>query len=147
MSFPDLNMSDNALTNEYIVNSDIDQVFASNIPQLSTITPIIANVTLSSTQPVQADLLESLIIPLYGTIFLLSMIGNSLVLITLARNKRMRTVTNVYLLNLVSKPVIFCNNFMSPDRIRFSTFRNLICNSLIELLLRIAKASKQIIVE
>ncbi|XP_076548373.1 cholecystokinin receptor type A [Osmia lignaria lignaria] len=115
MSFPDLNMSDNALTNEYIVNSDIDQVFASNIPQLSTMTPIIANVTLPSiTQPGQADLLESLIIPLYGTIFLLSMIGNSLVLITLARNKRMRTVTNVYLLNLAVSDLllgVFCMPF------------------------------------
>jgi hypothetical protein len=32
----------------------------------------------------------------------LAIVGNSLVLITLAQNKRMRTVTNVYLLNLVS---------------------------------------------
>ena len=47
------------------------------------------------------SLLEGLIIPLYATIFLLSVIGNCLVLVTLARNKRMRTVTNVYLLNLV----------------------------------------------
>lgn len=45
---------------------------------------------------------SKLIIPLYVIIFLLSVIGNSLVLITLVQNKRMRTVTNVYLLNLVS---------------------------------------------
>ncbi|KAK9686171.1 hypothetical protein QE152_g37390 [Popillia japonica] len=45
---------------------------------------------------------SKLIIPLYVVIFLLSVIGNSLVLITLVQNKRMRTVTNVYLLNLVS---------------------------------------------
>ena len=43
-----------------------------------------------------------LIIPLYVTIFFLSVLGNSLVLVTLVQNKRMRTVTNVYLLNLVS---------------------------------------------
>jgi len=45
---------------------------------------------------------SDLIIPLYVVIFLLAIVGNSLVLITLAQNKRMRTVTNVYLLNLVS---------------------------------------------
>jgi cholecystokinin-like receptor len=45
---------------------------------------------------------SDLIIPLYVVIFLLAIVGNSLVLVTLAQNKRMRTVTNVYLLNLVS---------------------------------------------
>jgi len=45
---------------------------------------------------------SDLIIPLYVVIFVLAIVGNSLVLITLAQNKRMRTVTNVYLLNLVS---------------------------------------------
>ncbi|KAJ9600288.1 hypothetical protein L9F63_009413, partial [Diploptera punctata] len=44
---------------------------------------------------------SDLIIPLYVVIFVLAIVGNSLVLITLAQNKRMRTVTNVYLLNLV----------------------------------------------
>lgn len=51
--------------------------------------------------PDNGNLLEGLIVPLYAIIFLLSVIGNCLVLVTLARNKRMRTVTNVYLLNLV----------------------------------------------
>jgi cholecystokinin-like receptor len=45
---------------------------------------------------------SDLIVPLYVVIFVLAIVGNSLVLITLAQNKRMRTVTNVYLLNLVS---------------------------------------------
>jgi cholecystokinin-like receptor len=45
---------------------------------------------------------SDLIIPLYVVIFVLAIVGNSFVLITLAQNKRMRTVTNVYLLNLVS---------------------------------------------
>lgn len=45
---------------------------------------------------------KHVIVPLYSIIFLLSFSGNLLVLLTLARNKRMRTVTNVYLLNLVS---------------------------------------------
>lgn len=42
------------------------------------------------------------IIPLYAVIFTCCVIGNLLVILTLAQNKRMRTVTNVYLLNLVS---------------------------------------------
>jgi hypothetical protein len=45
---------------------------------------------------------NNVIVPLYLVIFLLSVVGNSLVILTLAQNKRMRTVTNVYLLNLVS---------------------------------------------
>jgi hypothetical protein len=43
-----------------------------------------------------------LIVPLYAVIFVLSVVGNALVLITLLQNRRMRTVTNVFLLNLVS---------------------------------------------
>ncbi|CAH1389880.1 unnamed protein product [Nezara viridula] len=46
--------------------------------------------------------ISGLMIPLYILIFLLAVVGNSLVIVTLARNRRMRTVTNVYLLNLVS---------------------------------------------
>lgn len=39
-------------------------------------------------------------IPMYAIIFLLAVIGNSLVILTLVQNKRMRTITNVFLLNL-----------------------------------------------
>lgn len=42
------------------------------------------------------------ILPPYFLIFMLSITGNCLVIATLASNRRMRTVTNVYLLNLVS---------------------------------------------
>lgn len=59
-------------------------------------------VILNNTTPSQGVFESKLIIPLYVIIFLLAVIGNSLVLITLVQNKRMRTVTNVYLLNLVS---------------------------------------------
>lgn len=41
-------------------------------------------------------------IPLYSIIFILSVLGNILVIVTLTQNRRMRTVTNVFLLNLVS---------------------------------------------
>lgn len=39
-------------------------------------------------------------IPLYATILLLAVIGNFLVILTLVQNRRMRTITNVFLLNL-----------------------------------------------
>lgn len=44
---------------------------------------------------------KNVIIPLYTLIFFLSIFGNLMVILTLARNRRMRTVTNVLLLNLV----------------------------------------------
>ncbi|XP_044729370.1 cholecystokinin receptor-like, partial [Chrysoperla carnea] len=55
-----------------------------------------------------------LIIPLYVIIFVLAILGNILVLVTLAQNKRMRTVTNVYLLNLAFADFllgVFCMPF------------------------------------
>jgi len=107
MSVQGGNLSGNWVTLEYFAASEIskDLPIVTELPRFSTVTSGIANVT----SPIvirqssgQDSLLENLIIPLYGTIFFLSIVGNSLVLITLARNKRMRTVTNVYLLNLVS---------------------------------------------
>jgi len=106
MSIQRRNLSDNSVSTEYFsaLGADDDSSIVTSFPLFSTVTSRIVNVTspiiLQSSG--QDSLLENLIIPLYGTIFFLSIVGNSLVLITLARNKRMRTVTNVYLLNLVS---------------------------------------------
>ncbi|EZA56385.1 Cholecystokinin receptor [Ooceraea biroi] len=119
MSIQGHNLSNNPVTTEYFGASrtdDDDLLIITELPQFSTVTSGIANVT----SPVirqssgQASILENLIIPLYGTIFFLSIVGNSLVLITLARNKRMRTVTNVYLLNLAISDLllgVFCMPF------------------------------------
>jgi cholecystokinin-like receptor len=63
---------------------------------------VVANVGNTSAGSGGSVFESDLIIPLYVVIFVLAIVGNSLVLITLAQNKRMRTVTNVYLLNLVS---------------------------------------------
>ncbi|XP_043489794.1 gastrin/cholecystokinin type B receptor-like isoform X1 [Polistes fuscatus] len=91
---------------------------ASVIPYLSGYTNLISNnfneTPTTIVQSSQKNLLEYLIVPLYGIIFFLSIVGNCLVLITLARNKRMRTVTNVYLLNLAVSDLllgVFCMPF------------------------------------
>jgi len=62
----------------------------------------IVNFSNVSTTNVSSVFDSKTMIPLYASVFLLSMVGNTLILFTLMRNKRMRTVTNVYLLNLVS---------------------------------------------
>ncbi|XP_036139814.1 cholecystokinin receptor isoform X2 [Monomorium pharaonis] len=118
MSIQGRNLSDNPVSTEYFdaPKVDDDSPIVTGLPQFSTVTSEIANVTslVIPQSSGQDSLLENLIIPLYGTIFFLSIVGNSLVLITLARNKRMRTVTNVYLLNLAVSDLllgVFCMPF------------------------------------
>ncbi|XP_074083585.1 cholecystokinin receptor type A [Macrotis lagotis] len=45
---------------------------------------------------------------LYSVIFLLSILGNTLVITVLIRNKRMRTVTNIFLLSLAISDLMLC---------------------------------------
>ncbi|XP_047654961.1 cholecystokinin receptor type A [Phacochoerus africanus] len=45
---------------------------------------------------------------LYSVIFLLSILGNTLVITVLIRNKRMRTVTNIFLLSLAVSDLLLC---------------------------------------
>lgn len=54
------------------------------------------------------------IIPIYALIFCVAVVGNILVILTLIQNKRMRTVTNVLLLNLSLSDLllaVFCMPF------------------------------------
>ncbi|KAM6959822.1 cholecystokinin receptor type A [Tautogolabrus adspersus] len=50
--------------------------------------------------PEAKDINQTVRIVLYSLIFLLSVLGNSLIVAVLVRNKRMRTVTNLFLLSL-----------------------------------------------
>nr|XP_015802332.2 cholecystokinin receptor type A [Nothobranchius furzeri] len=50
--------------------------------------------------PEPKDINQTVRIILYSLIFLLSVLGNSLIIAVLVRNKRMRTVTNLFLLSL-----------------------------------------------
>ncbi|XP_039607192.1 cholecystokinin receptor type A isoform X1 [Polypterus senegalus] len=47
-------------------------------------------------------------IVLYSLIFLLSIVGNSLIIAVLVRNRRMRTVTNIFLLSLAVSDLMLC---------------------------------------
>lgn len=74
------------------------------------------------------------IIPLYSIIFLLAVIGNSLVILTLVQNKRMRTITNIFLLNLALSDLclgVFCLPFtLIGTLLRDFVFGEIFCKLL-----------------
>lgn len=102
--------------------SSLDRIDSSEFVSISPIHFLFENVTvtsgnISSQNPHHHNqqqpwiTMASRVIPLYSLIFLLAVIGNSLVIMTLVQNKRMRTVTNLFLLNLAISDLllgIFC---------------------------------------
>ncbi|EFA02835.2 cholecystokinin receptor type A isoform X2 [Tribolium castaneum] len=108
MSEVEMNFTNNVFGSEFALNSNV-QISAADFHNFTTR----FNKTRGS--GASSGVFESeLIIPLYAIIFVLSIVGNSLVLVTLVRNKRMRTVTNVYLLNLAISDLllgVFCMPF------------------------------------
>lgn len=70
-------------------------------------------------------------IPLYATILLLTLVGNSLVIMTLVQNRRMRTITNVFLLNLAVSDIllgVFCMPFtLIGTQLRDFVFGEVLC--------------------
>lgn len=78
--------------------------------------------------------IASRIIPLYSLLFLLAVIGNSLVILTLVQNKRMRTITNLFLLNLAVSDLflgVFCMPFTLVGMLlRDFIFGELMCKLL-----------------
>jgi len=71
---------------------------------------------------------SEVMIPLYSVIFILSVLGNILVIVTLTQNRRMRTVTNVFLLNLVS--VICCFVFNRAKITRYKSYMRAMLGSV-----------------
>ncbi|KAK0041068.1 cholecystokinin receptor, partial [Biomphalaria pfeifferi] len=74
-----------------------------------------------------------IIIP-YLLIFLLSVVGNVLVILTLVRHKKMRTITNMYLLNLAFSDLLlalFCMPFtLIPMLMQKFIFGSVVCFAL-----------------
>lgn len=73
-------------------------------------------------------------IPLYTTILLLAVTGNALVILTLVQNRRMRTITNVFLLNLAVSDIllgVLCMPFtLIGTLLRDFVFGGLMCKLL-----------------
>lgn len=73
-------------------------------------------------------------IPLYATILLLAVIGNALVIMTLVQNRRMRTITNVFLLNLAVSDIllgVLCMPFtLIGTLLRDFVFGEIMCKCL-----------------
>lgn len=92
--------------------------------------------TSSATTTTLAYLLDTgrVQIPLYSVIFLLAVIGNSLVILTLVQNKRMRTITNLFLLNLAVSDLflgVFCMPFtLVGTLLRDFVFGEVMCKLL-----------------
>lgn len=85
-------------TNSFASTEQIELKAAHYPNTTSTAPPSSPLVTMLSSGRVQ--------IPLYSTILLLAVIGNSLVILTLVQNRRMRTITNVFLLNLAVSDIL-----------------------------------------
>ncbi|XP_064609483.1 cholecystokinin receptor type A-like [Liolophura sinensis] len=91
------------------------------------------NVTESTPESVAISpaLGKEILIPLYSAMFLLSLVGNTLVIVTLIQNKRMRTVTNVFLINLSVSDLLlalFCMPFtLIPPLMKNFIFGEAIC--------------------
>jgi len=70
-------------------------------------------------------------IPLYSIIFLLSVLGNTMVIVTLVQNKRMWTITNAFLLNLSASDLlltVFCAPFtLIPTLMQNFVFGKAMC--------------------
>lgn len=70
---------------------------------------------------------------LYSLIFLLSVLGNTLVITVLIRNKRMRTVTNIFLLSLAVSDLmlcLFCMPFnLIPNLLKDFIFSSAVCKT------------------
>lgn len=73
-------------------------------------------------------------IPLYAAILLLAVIGNALVILTLVQNRRMRTITNVFLLNLAVSDIllgVLCMPFtLIGSLLRDFVFGEIMCKFL-----------------
>ncbi|XP_062539056.1 uncharacterized protein LOC134207353 [Armigeres subalbatus] len=85
-----------------------------------------------------------LIIPLYVVVFLISVVSNSLVILTLM-NKRMRSVTNMYLLNLAISDLlldVFCMPFtLAGQVLQTFIFGRIMCKVILYLQEQINKAT------
>lgn len=115
-------------------SSELSDVPSTTFENLSTNFNSTLNASLNPGLSQQSWITASSIIPLYSVIFLLAVIGNSLVILTLVQNKRMRTITNLFLLNLAVSDLflgVFCMPFTLVGMLlRDFIFGELMCKLL-----------------
>jgi len=92
------------------------------------------SMTNMSTSNTDSDVSFKVLVAVYSVIFVLAVVGNILVILTLVQNTRMRTVTNVFLLNLAISDLllaVFCMPFtLIPILIKNFIFGPFICVSI-----------------
>lgn len=139
MDVPDVSNMNSAYINQTLILID-RKLFSETIsvlPILDNITKIDKNLSLLINQQQQQSWIHNImarVFPLYLIIFLLAVVGNVLVILTLVQNKRMRTVTNLFLLNLAFSDLllgIFCMPFtLIGHALRDFIFGEIMCKLL-----------------
>lgn len=138
MDDPDVSSVNSPFINQTLVLID-RKLFSEIIPSLlDNATKIDKNLSLLIiNQQQQQSWIHNImarVFPLYLIIFLLAVVGNVLVILTLVQNKRMRTVTNLFLLNLAFSDLllgIFCMPFTLVGMLlRDFIFGELMCRLL-----------------
>ncbi|OCT99410.1 cholecystokinin receptor type A [Xenopus laevis] len=115
---------------DYQFENDSDYWFC-QIADNGSITCVNGNFSNTTLPP--KDMHQTVRILLYSLIFLLSVLGNILVIAVLIRNKRMRTVTNIFLLSLAVSDLmlcLFCMPFtLIPNLLRDFIFGSVVCKA------------------
>ena len=115
----------------HVINASSFDILLNSTESLNNITSPFGNATWPPNRARPPNLGGQVRIPLYCIIFLLAVIGNALVIVTLAQNRRMRTVTNVFLINLSISDLllaVFCMPFtLIPTLLRNFIFGKAMC--------------------
>lgn len=123
--------------NDSWINQTLDKNIFSESSPSDNVTKVYRNLSTLFNQQQQQSWFQNImarVFPLYLIIFLLAVVGNGLVILTLVHNKRMRTVTNLFLLNLAISDLllgIFCMPFTLVGMLlRDFIFGELMCKLL-----------------
>ncbi|CAJ0943710.1 unnamed protein product [Ranitomeya imitator] len=120
------------LYNQPVDNDTSDNGIFCEVTETGAIISCLGDYNHNTTLPGK-DLHHAVRIFLYSLIFLLGVLGNSLVIVVLIRNQRMRTVTNIFLLSLAVSDLmlcLFCIPFtLIPNLLEDFIFGSTICSA------------------
>ncbi|XP_052224717.1 cholecystokinin receptor-like [Dreissena polymorpha] len=104
-----------------------------------TLTEMVNNKT-NLNEKIYTSFSAELNITLYSVIFILSVCGNSLVIITLIKNKKMRTITNLFLVNLAISDLMLSVLCMPFSLVATVLLRNFIFGEAMCVIIRYFQA-------